>query len=142
METGETTEGFTFEDFSTEPMGYMEDDSYPASKFWLASMVPQLDDPLSNLGYSGVDKLANTRLIVSTSLQNSESFKEASVLPPCRICGEVASGFHYGANTCEACKVGLLPLDVSGLDYLDRTFSLGTFERFCARGTYQPEYQW
>lgn len=27
-----------------------------------------------------------------------------SVLPPCRICGEKASGFHYGANTCEACK--------------------------------------
>ncbi|ESO07457.1 hypothetical protein HELRODRAFT_137822, partial [Helobdella robusta] len=22
----------------------------------------------------------------------------------CRICGEKASGFHYGANTCEACK--------------------------------------
>ena len=27
------------------------------------------------------------------------------ILPPCRICGEKASGFHYGANTCEACKV-------------------------------------
>jgi hypothetical protein len=27
------------------------------------------------------------------------------LLPPCRICGEKASGFHYGANTCEACKV-------------------------------------
>ncbi len=26
-------------------------------------------------------------------------------LPPCRICGDKASGFHYGANTCEACKV-------------------------------------
>ena len=28
-----------------------------------------------------------------------------AMLPPCRICGEIASGFHYGANTCEACKV-------------------------------------
>lgn len=27
------------------------------------------------------------------------------MLPPCRICGQKASGFHYGANTCEACKV-------------------------------------
>jgi len=26
-------------------------------------------------------------------------------LPPCRVCGDMASGFHYGANTCEACKV-------------------------------------
>lgn len=27
-----------------------------------------------------------------------------SLLPPCRVCGEKASGFHYGANTCEPCK--------------------------------------
>lgn len=26
------------------------------------------------------------------------------MLPPCRICSEKASGFHYGVNTCEACK--------------------------------------
>ena len=25
-------------------------------------------------------------------------------LPPCRVCAQKASGFHYGANTCEACK--------------------------------------
>ncbi|CAG5129844.1 unnamed protein product [Candidula unifasciata] len=28
----------------------------------------------------------------------------AGPLPPCRVCGEQAAGFHYGANTCEACK--------------------------------------
>ncbi|KAL3868924.1 hypothetical protein ACJMK2_041676 [Sinanodonta woodiana] len=27
-----------------------------------------------------------------------------TVLPPCRVCGDKASGLHYGANTCEACK--------------------------------------
>ncbi|KAK0042409.1 serine/threonine-protein kinase [Biomphalaria pfeifferi] len=26
------------------------------------------------------------------------------ILPPCRICGAKASGFHYGVNSCEACK--------------------------------------
>ncbi|KAK3609068.1 hypothetical protein CHS0354_011335 [Potamilus streckersoni] len=26
------------------------------------------------------------------------------MLPPCRVCGDKASGLHYGANTCEACK--------------------------------------
>ena len=28
-----------------------------------------------------------------------------TVLPPCEVCGNKSSGFHYGANTCEACKV-------------------------------------
>ena len=30
------------------------------------------------------------------------------MLPPCAICGERSSGYHYGANTCEACKVGTM----------------------------------
>ena len=30
----------------------------------------------------------------------------APILPPCRVCGEKASGLHYGVNSCEACKVG------------------------------------
>jgi hypothetical protein len=36
---------------------------------------------------------------------NAGSTAPQPMLPPCRICGEKASGFHYGANTCEACKV-------------------------------------
>lgn len=28
-------------------------------------------------------------------------------LPPCRVCGEKASGLHYGVYTCEACKVNM-----------------------------------
>ena len=27
------------------------------------------------------------------------------ILPPCSVCDEKSSGYHYGANTCEACKV-------------------------------------
>ena len=27
-------------------------------------------------------------------------------LPPCKVCSGVATGFHFGVITCEACKVG------------------------------------
>ena len=27
------------------------------------------------------------------------------VLPPCRVCGGKASGFHFGVISCEPCKV-------------------------------------
>ena len=28
---------------------------------------------------------------------------------PCLVCGDEASGFHYGVNSCEGCKVKFLP---------------------------------
>lgn len=40
----------------------------------------------------------------SSDLLEKAPPKPSHVLPPCRVCGDKASGFHYGANTCEACK--------------------------------------
>lgn len=36
--------------------------------------------------------------------------KDEHVLPPCKVCRTQATGFHYGINSCEACKVSPRPL--------------------------------
>jgi hypothetical protein len=38
----------------------------------------------------------------------SDTSSRRPLLPPCVVCGVTSTGFHYGANTCEACKVKLL----------------------------------
>lgn len=32
----------------------------------------------------------------------------------CKVCGEPAAGFHFGAFTCEGCKVGIKNLLMQG----------------------------
>ncbi|KAL5006961.1 hypothetical protein ScPMuIL_015767 [Solemya velum] len=36
--------------------------------------------------------------------RNNKEASSGLPLPPCRICSGIASGIHYGVNTCEACK--------------------------------------
>ena len=67
-------------------------------------------------------RMASSRVSAPSCMTNDDDFTDDAVqqtkrhalqhlstfdpmLPPCRICSEKASGFHYGANTCEACKV-------------------------------------
>lgn len=57
---------------------------------------------------SKLSKLLTTIAIDSSSDAEDSSSKVGKnakcMLPPCRVCGDRASGFHFGANTCEACK--------------------------------------
>ena len=38
------------------------------------------------------------------------------VVPCSKVCGEPASGFHYGVDTCSACKVGFSVFCVAKVD--------------------------
>lgn len=62
---------------------------------------------------------------------------DANYLPPCRVCGAKASGLHYGANTCEPCKVCLmycnLFLNVSQLDTVMTLFVCYVINLFVLR---------
>ena len=39
------------------------------------------------------------------SANKTTQMKIKGPLPPCRVCEDDASGFHYGVYTCEGCKV-------------------------------------
>ena len=64
----------------------------------MTSIAGVLESPLG-------EQLSPTTTAPSPDGNTEQSTEGAPYLPPCRVCGEKASGFHYGANTCEACKV-------------------------------------
>jgi Zinc finger, C4 type (two domains) len=45
----------------------------------------------------------------------------------CKVCGEPAAGFHFGAFTCEGCKVS-----ISLMIWPDMAFSFNVFLIFCS----------
>ncbi|XP_013414359.1 retinoic acid receptor beta isoform X3 [Lingula anatina] len=48
--------------------------------------------------------ISSSNIISSSDSITKEDKPPSPLLPPCRVCGEKASGLHYGINTCEACK--------------------------------------
>lgn len=55
-----------------------------------------------NLDADVLPKIRSIKKVFKNSKQHPPN---PDSLPPCRVCGEKASGLHYGVNTCEPCKV-------------------------------------
>ena len=68
-----------------------------------------------------ISQLADPKVIgkvvahLNESQRSPDSRTPTPLLPPCRVCGEKASGFHYGVNTCEACKVKFFLCTLGGI---------------------------
>uniref|UniRef100_UPI0037E96382 nuclear receptor subfamily 1 group D member 2a n=1 Tax=Semicossyphus pulcher TaxID=241346 RepID=UPI0037E96382 len=62
-------------------------------------MVVDISPPAKNGNQRGVEKAGRS----STSAKSSITKINGMVLL-CKVCGDVASGFHYGVHACEGCK--------------------------------------
>lgn len=72
-----------------------------------SSQITQEEDWCADMRRNSASSMGSDELCPSLDSGDTDdkdrSFQNR-VLPPCRICGARASGFHYGVNSCEACK--------------------------------------
>ncbi|XP_059165205.1 retinoic acid receptor gamma-like [Physella acuta] len=73
-----------------------------------SSTSPQLSSPPANLvkpeTKSSPSKHESSKSSNSAKTKTGKQTRGAQNLPPCRVCGNKASGLHFGVNTCEACN--------------------------------------
>ncbi|XP_012935015.1 uncharacterized protein LOC101862565, partial [Aplysia californica] len=69
-----------------------------------AANSPELASLLAGDGNTSSVDVKNTQATKTVPQKQRVAPKVAGPLPPCKVCGEPGAGFHYGVNTCEACK--------------------------------------
>ncbi|XP_041365753.1 retinoic acid receptor alpha-like isoform X2 [Gigantopelta aegis] len=95
-----------FSDSSIDSLNWMEDSYVPSGYDSEVDSIGSSSSVVNSSSDSGIDspKPSTQSSSTTTSSSTTSSSSSPAMLPPCRVCGEKASGFHYGVNTCEACK--------------------------------------
>ena len=104
-ETGDSLSGpHTSNHDSTKQLNTSREPGSQASKNFVH--IPEGESKISETRQAEVPKQAKRRRRRAKSDPDEPPLPpQVTILPPCEICGSKSSGFHYGANTCEACKV-------------------------------------
>jgi hypothetical protein len=99
------TEKTTLGSDSNSEHSPMTIDSSPEACLVSLSPSPKSFSPNSANSDTDCANKSNTEDENPLPKRNGNCPPDGNLLPPCRVCDAKASGLHYGANTCEPCKV-------------------------------------
>lgn len=74
------------------------------SKHYRSSSSGSGDDCSSSGPFSNLKLTTDDGNSITTTKINSGITKISGMILLCKVCGDVASGFHYGVHACEGCK--------------------------------------